>query len=327
MPSIARLNQSSTISSISEFVMILQSIKHYSQSQRIIRAPLLSLFLFFSALSFAGTSDPYARDTAYISGLSQQHFNKNRNDITIATEMLFNEIVTRIGFKDLDFSVNDNATDLLRAMREDRLDAVFANPINYLELDKQTNPDYRYTISYGHQLEQRIYLLATKSDAVSDLSQLKGKRLSITKDHIVGRMFLEIQLARAGLDMPNSYFSVIHETTSCNAAVLDLFFGKADLAVATDVAYDLASELNPQLMAKIQIITASSPYIPFIIGINKQVPSHLIKQIDTILLELKDQPRFKHILSLFSATDVVKVRDDQIESLRKLKSQHQKLTQ
>lgn len=283
------------------------------------------MLLLLSAVSLADTTDPYARDTSYIGGLSRQLFNAGRNDITIATEVFFKEIVGRIGFKHIDFIIYNNTSELLDAMRNDKLDTVFANPIDYLELDHQVNPDFRYTVAYGPNSEQRIYLLTNRSETITNIEQLKDKRLSISKNHVLGRMFLEIKLAKAGFGTPESFFSSINEPNNSNGPILDLFFNNADLAVTSDTAYYLASELNPQLQRKIDVFDSSPPYVPYIIGVNKQAPTRHLTQVDSILTQLKSEPRLKHILSLFGATDVTKVRDEQIQALHELKQQHQRL--
>jgi ABC-type phosphate/phosphonate transport system substrate-binding protein len=138
-------------------------------------------------------------------------------------------------------------------------------------------------------------------------------------------MFLEIQLARAGISNIEDFFSIVHEPNSTNAAVLDLFFDKADLAVTSEISYTLASELNPQLSRKIDILESSPLYIPFIIGVNKQAPSRHLTKVDSILSQIDNEPRLKHILSLFSATSVTKVTEEQLQALRELKQQHERL--
>jgi ABC-type phosphate/phosphonate transport system substrate-binding protein len=283
------------------------------------------MLLLSTTISFADKIGPYDRDTAYIGGLSRQLFNVDRNDITIATELFFKEVVGRIGYEKMDFIVHDNISDLLSAMRKDKLDTVFANPIDYLQLDHQVNPNYRYTVAYGPNPEQRIYLLTNSSNGITSIKQLKGKRLSIPKNYLLGRMFLEVQLAKAGISDPENFFSIIHEPNSTNAAILDLFFDKADLTVTSDISYTLASELNSQLSHKIDILNSSPPYIPFIIGVNKQAPTGHLAKVDSILLHIDNEPRLKHILSLFSATSVTKVREEQLQALRELKQEHQRL--
>lgn len=265
---------------------------------------------------------PYDRKAAYIGGLSRQLFSGDRNDITIATEMFFRE-VTKVSNHESQFVVLDNISEILDAMRRDKLDTIFANPIDYLSLDHQINPDYRYTIMFGPSPEQRIYLLTQSGARLENLAQLRGKRLTLPDGYILGMTYLEVELAKAGLPGPETFFSSIDYTDSSNAAVLNVFFNKADLAVTSDIAYSLAGELNPQLPKKIDILSVSAPFLPFIIGVNKRVPLSFLRPVDDILADLKSQPKLRRILSLFHATDVVKITSDQLETLRELKRDHE----
>lgn len=271
----------------------------------------------------------YSRDVAYIGGLSTQLFSSERTDVTIATEMFFTEVIKRIGFHGIEFKVWDDKTDILKEMREDRLDTIFANPIDYLDLDHQVNPAFRYSLTYGStsKAEQRVYLLTHLDNSITDIHALSGSRLTIPNGYRLGYTYLEVFLAKAGLPPPEAFFTTILSPSTSNAAVLDIFFDKADLAVTSDIAYNLAVELNPQIRSKIGVIAISDPYLPFIIGVNRQVPEQFAVQVDDVLMHLQREPRLRHILSLFSATNVVKVDSEQLETLRRLKWEHEQLIQ
>ncbi|MET0028169.1 MAG: PhnD/SsuA/transferrin family substrate-binding protein [Candidatus Thiodiazotropha sp.] len=280
----------------------------------------------FTARADIPPDSPYHRKIAYFGGLSRQLFGADRNDITIATEMFFKEVINRIGYHEaVKFKVYDNKPEILEEMRDDKLDTVFANPIDYLDLDPQINPGFRYTLTYGPIPEQRVYLITYADDKVNGLAKLRGKRLAIPSGYILGVTYLEVLLAREGLPAPRQFFSDIENTNSSNAAILDVVFRKADLAVTSDVAFRLATELNPQINGLIDILDVSDQYIPFIIGVNKQVPKDFTDKVDEILSDIKHQPRLRRILAMFSATDVVKVSDDQLETLRALKTEHEQL--
>ncbi len=294
---------------------------------RFVFACILILSAALSPLRAEIPSDsPYHRKVAYFGGLSRQLFGGDRNDITIATEMFFKEVINRIGYHEsVKFKVYDNKPEILDEMRNDRLDTVFANPLDYLDLDPQVNPDFRYTLTYGSIPEQRVYLITYTDDKVKGLAKLRGKRLAIPSGYILGMTYLEVLLAREGLPAPGQYFSAIVNTNSSNAAILDVVFRKADLAVTSDVAFRLATELNPQINGLIDILDVSDLYIPFIIGVNKQVPNDFTDRVDEILSDIPHQPRLQRILAMFSATDVVKVNDDQLKTLRALKREHEAL--
>ncbi len=301
--------------------------QHKAHARRVTRKLLISALL----LSISQTQaeivpgGTYDRDIAYIGGLSRLLFGGDRNDVTIATEMFFSEVVKRIGYRKVEFKVLQDKSAILDSMQKDQLDTIYANPIDYLDLDHQINPNHRYTLTYGSAPEQRIYLLTQSGQSITDIRSLRGKHLSIPGGYMLGLTYLEVYLAKAGLPGPETFFSEILHPKSSNGAVLDVFFGKADLAVTSDVAYTLANDLNPQLHNKLDILAISDPYIPFIIGVNKRVPHDLTDQVDEILSDLSHEPRLRRILSMFSANAVVKVTSEQLQTLRVLKQEHDAL--
>jgi ABC-type phosphate/phosphonate transport system substrate-binding protein len=268
-----------------------------------------------------GSSD---REIAYVGCLSHQFFNDRNKDAIIAIELLYKEIVGRFGY-DAELVVLENPAEMLSSMRANKVNTVFANPIDYLELDSEINPDYRYTYTYDGSPERRIYLLTQAKDKITEITQLQGKRLAITDGDLLGNAHLEVFLAKAGLPGPQTFFSTMAVTTNSNAAIIDLFFNQADVAVTSDIAFSLATELNPLLKEKIEILAISDPYIPFVIGLGKQIPLDLLRATDDMLLHLKEDPKLNHILSFFNAVDIVKIRPEQLDTLRTLKREHEQL--
>lgn len=260
-----------------------------------------------------------------IGGLSQLLFDRKSNDITIATEIFFKEVASHIGVKQTKLTIYQSTTEMLGAIKTGKLDTVFVNPIDYLDLDPYINPKYRYTLSFGSKTEQRVNLLTDSLDSITHLKLLAGKRLSIPRGYLLGRIFLEVKLAEAGLPAPDEFFSSIHYTNNTNASLLDVFFNKADLAVTSDLAYELAKELNSQVKKKIHILDSSQPYIPFVIGVNKHVPEDTLKDLDEILMRVNKEPRIRQLLALFSANDLIRVKQTQLDVLLKLKQKHKQL--
>jgi ABC-type phosphate/phosphonate transport system substrate-binding protein len=147
----------------------------------------------------------------------------------------------------------------------------------------------------------------------------------IPTGYALGQLFLDVSLAKAGFPSSQQFFSTVLDSNDNNSAVLDIFFDKADIAVVSNLAYEIAIELNPQIATKLNILMASEPMVPFIIGVNKRVPDSFLLPIDNILENLLENPRTRHILSLFKADDVVKIDSAQLESVKVLKQEYDRL--
>lgn len=265
--------------------------------------------------------------TVHIGGLSQLLFDHTSNDIIIATEIFFKEIAVQLGIDKTKLTIYQSTDEMINSMQKGELDTIFVNPIDYLDLDSLVHSQYRYTLSFGDKTEQRVRFITRSSESISHLSQLHGKRLSIPKGYLLGKVYLEVVLAEAGLQPPNEFFSSIHLSKNTNESLLDVFFNKTDLAVTSDLAYELAKELNPQIENNTDILITSPPYIPFIIGVNKQVPENTLVDLDAILMEVNSKPRIRQLLSLFSANDLVRVKPEHLDELIKLRKKHQKITE
>ncbi|MEW8562769.1 MAG: PhnD/SsuA/transferrin family substrate-binding protein, partial [Candidatus Thiodiazotropha sp.] len=121
------------------------------------------------------------------------------------------------------------------------------------------------------------------------------------------------------------FFSSMVANTDINSVIIDLFFNKADAALVTDTSYRIASELNKQISQSLEVLIASKPIPPIVIGVNKSVPVNFPDKVDEMLANLDDYPKTVHLLSLFKADTIVKINDDDLQSARHLKQEYEKL--
>ncbi|MEW8332310.1 MAG: PhnD/SsuA/transferrin family substrate-binding protein [Candidatus Thiodiazotropha sp.] len=268
--------------------------------------------------------DPYDREVAYIGIMSRATFFSNPTDSNIATEMIFQDVMQNIARKGV-FSHYNSTEDVVREMKRHRLDAVITNVYDYLEIDHMVNPDQRYSLVIGHDLLQKVVLLTRRSDNITSLAQLKQKRLIHPSGFKLAKIFLDVELRKADLPAAERFFSSMAAITDINSVIIDLFFNKADAALVTETSYRIASELNKQISQSLEVLIASKPIPPIVIGVNKSVPANFTDKIDEMLANLEDYPKTIHLLSLFKADSIVKINDDDLQSARRLKQEYEKL--
>ncbi|MCU7796897.1 MAG: phosphate/phosphite/phosphonate ABC transporter substrate-binding protein, partial [Candidatus Thiodiazotropha sp. (ex Myrtea spinifera)] len=201
------------------------------------------IFVFFLVFPINGDADGDRYnsnpDTGYFGRMDKVLFDANATDTTIATDMIIRNVFGLMDMKS-EIKVFENRDSLVKGLSENRLDAVFVNTIDFIELEHLINPDFLYTLIYGQTAEQKVYLLTRKSDNIIDISHLRGKSISIPKGHYLGMRFLEVLLLKQGLPATDKYFSHTQETIDTNTAIVNLFFGKSDCALVSDIAFDLA---------------------------------------------------------------------------------------
>ncbi|MCU7853698.1 MAG: phosphate/phosphite/phosphonate ABC transporter substrate-binding protein [Candidatus Thiodiazotropha sp. (ex Monitilora ramsayi)] len=263
-------------------------------------------------------------DIGFFGRMSKVLFDANATDTTIATDMIIRTVFGQMNMKS-EIKVYDNRDHLIKDLTENRLDAVFINTIDFIELEHLVNPDYLYTLVYGQHTEQKIYLLTRKKDGIDNISQLRDKTISIPKGHFLGKYYLDILLMNKELPTQDRFFSKTLETVDTNTAIVDLFIGKSDSALVSDIAFELAGELNTQIIRDLKVINASNQMVPQVITINKNVPAHIMKKVDAFLVKSHENTRIRHLLSLFRAKRFVKLEEDNITETRKLLDEYNKL--
>lgn len=263
--------------------------------------------------------DRYINDPeiGYFGRMSKVLFDANATDTTIATDMIIRKV---FGLMDMQSKIKiyENRDQLILDLTENRVDAVFTSVIDHIELEHLINSNYIYTLVYGSRPLQKVYLLTRKNAQIKHISELQGRRISIPKGHYLGSRFLDVKLLKEDLQKSNDFFSQIREVEDTNTAIVELFFGKTDCALVSDIAFELAGELNVQISQELEVLISSNDMVPQIIAINKNVPQSIFDKVDTFLVKSHENKRIKYLLSLFRAKKFVKLEQDQLLETRRL---------
>ncbi|MEW8505426.1 MAG: PhnD/SsuA/transferrin family substrate-binding protein [Candidatus Thiodiazotropha sp.] len=290
---------------------------------------LLSTCLFISATVAETASLPerYKDNPSigYFGRMSKILFDANVTDTTIATDMIIRNVFGMMDMKS-EIKIYDDRNNLISDLYENRVDAVFTNVIDHFELEHLIDPEHIYTLIYGSSAEQKIYLLTRKKDNIRNLRDLQEKTISIPNGHYLGRLFLDVELRKSRLPGLESFFSGIESTIDTNTAVVNLFFGKNDCALVSDIAFELAVELNNQIFQDLEVLIASKNMVPQIIAINKNVPDSIYQRVDDFLVRAHENRRIKHLLTLFRAKKFIKLEQSQLNESRRLVDEYKTLT-
>lgn len=258
--------------------------------------------------------------------MSKVLFDANVTDTTIATDMIIREVFGTMGMKS-EIVVYEDKNKLTDDLANNRIDAVFINTIDFLDMQHLIDMERLFTVIYGAQAEQAVLLLVRESDNLDGISGLRGKSISIPAGHFLGKTYLEVLLMESDYPPVEQYFSNIHETIDTNSAIVDLFFNKTDAALVSDIAFELASELNPSIRTNLKPLAESQQMIPQIIGLNKNISEKNKARIDDIMSKSHQNKRIKHLLSLFRANKFIKLDQTDINSTQQLIDRYNQLTQ
>jgi ABC-type phosphate/phosphonate transport system substrate-binding protein len=146
------------------------------------------------------------------------------------------------------------------------------------------------------------YLILVKKDSgIHDLAGLRRRSLLVYQDTTLclAGAWLETLLAASNFEPPDRFFGRAKSSTQVSQVILPVYFGSAGACLAPRHAFDLMSELNPQLRQKLETIAVSPKLISALIGLHKDSGGEIKRRMREVLAGMSGSPRGRQILTLF----------------------------
>jgi ABC-type phosphate/phosphonate transport system substrate-binding protein len=283
---------------------------------------LLYIAVFTSSVPLQGCCQSVKQDVGHFGRMEKVLYSGDASDTTIATNMVIKKISDLIGIKS-EIKLYVDIEQLKLDISENRLDAVFVNIFDYFAMEHLVNQGFLYAITFGHDGFEKTLLVTREKQNISKLEDLQGLSITIPSGHLLGAIYLDSELIKRGLPKKEQFFAQINEAEDLNSALIDLFFGKIDSALVTDISLRTAAELNKQISTELEILLASKEIIPQIIAFNKNTPTKVLQQYDRIIVNAHENPHIKYLLSLFRAKRIVRLNKNQIQESRRLIAKYQ----
>ncbi|MET0090326.1 MAG: PhnD/SsuA/transferrin family substrate-binding protein [Candidatus Thiodiazotropha sp.] len=204
--------------------------------------------------------------TVKVGGSIESLHESTRSDAEIMFNVLFNEMLAESD-EVFNIKIYDNNQLLMKDFRNGSLQVIFIDSVCFMDTESLVHPDFRYTVQYGTTLKQRYLILVRATDGPNSLEALRGKTLSTCVGHRIGQRFLDVELMRRGLPESEQFLKQVQVLKDVNSAVIDVYFGKSNVALVPEYSYQLALELNPQLGNALRIIGVSEAMIYQAVGI------------------------------------------------------------
>ncbi len=260
----------------------------------------------------------------------------NRNDAQSALRLWTKEISKN--FTNNSHLADSNLTIQIEISLVDKIDSVL-NKTSKIEYDiiNLLSIDYiQYhnsglwspvvsSAGTGHYPEEYV-LLVHRNTRIPDLNSLKNKKLRIpfNQDIPISTMWLENTVLSEYGVLPDAFFKTISKSGKSSAAVLDVFFKKADACLVGYNAFKTMAELNPQIEKKLKIIRTSPPFIKGITCIKKSFYDWAKPDVIYVLNNLQKTAAGRQVLALFGQSRVVPFKEKDILSIQKMVQEHKK---
>ena len=217
-------------------------------------------------------------------------------DLTQTFDLWAQELSTRLKLP-VKILMYDDIGEMRRAFQRREIDGVSTDAMTLMRNFRQDEFGNGYSIDMlgGWNLT----LLSAKDASIRGLNDLVGKRIAILEGDQTSVMYLETVCLRHYSRECSKVFADIQHVPSNNLAIMRVFFGKADLALAYRHGYELAKEMNPQLAKKLGGVLGELPltslYFAFF---NARVDKEFQKRVLSVISTLHTDPRGRQLLDI-----------------------------
>lgn len=246
-------------------------------------------------------------------------------DIEAALKVWSKELGNAYHFR-VEANLYDNVDKLVADFNESKLNFMIMNSIDYFRRAKILKVKPEASPYRNGKPTMKYVVLAGTIRHLAEIGILKNKKLSIAKNNHLGQIYLDTLLMRSKLSSSDRFFAGIDEKSKESQAILDVFFGKSGACVVSETAFQTMKELNPQVGSKLHVL-AESPEFIYTVGIfhPSYPPDYKKKAFIGIGTDYKHHERGKQIILLFNIDRMDRITDGQLETVRQLVSEHDRL--
>lgn len=245
-------------------------------------------------------------------------------DAEISFQLIFNELLKEVN-ESFTLKIYKQRSTLNDLFEKGDLQVILTNSLNFLDLDSLIHPTARYAVQYGGSLKQPYLLLVRRTNKLVHLKYLRGKKLSLANGHLIGKLFLDVQLLENGLPSSDNFFGEIVTVKGANTSIIDLYFGKIDAALVPQFSLETALELNPQIKDKVEILAVSKPMIYQAVGVRHDFPQSRIDNFEPSIITENPGKRLKQVFNTFRIVRLHRITDNALSEVKDLVKHHNKL--
>ncbi|MBI4661312.1 MAG: PhnD/SsuA/transferrin family substrate-binding protein [Verrucomicrobia bacterium] len=291
------------------------------------------MFFAVCALSFSavGAEKPLIRTRLKV-GVNQSNFvNVNRNDAEAAVKTFAETVGRRRGYVVApEIEVYDSAAEFAKGIAERGVQLAVIDCWDYLSFDLLGVMEPMFVFEEpGGPLEPYV-LLTPREKGGQSLAELRGQEIVILQNTNANLswQWLETMLLEQNLGALPEFFRKAEIVNKPSAAVLPVFFGQRAACVVDQSAFQLMSELNPQVGKRLRAIATSKPYLDTILCLRKEGWQSEQEKKDLIasLEDLHKQPEGQQILTVFKVSKLEPFKEELLDTVRELKATHNRLT-
>ncbi|HVU34369.1 MAG TPA: PhnD/SsuA/transferrin family substrate-binding protein [Opitutaceae bacterium] len=310
----------------------MKSVRARLDAPRVPRAWTIPTVIALACLAFGAAEPvPPLPESVLRLGIPRQAFaDLNENDASAAYRAFVISLGRRRGYDVRpDVLIFDAIPQLETAVRDGRVNVAILGTWQLLESRLRNCTDVAFVPAAGHVVARRVVLLVRRDSGLRALRDLRGKSVLVLVDThtTLGRPWFETRCLAEGLGRPDAYVHKVDAVGRPNAAILPVFFGRADACIVDDQTFSTACELNPQLARDLIVIEQSEPMVDSVLCLNRTgwVSRQRRDDLCQSILELHAEPSGRQILMLFRFDRLVPIEPGMLDSVMALHARYARL--
>jgi ABC-type phosphate/phosphonate transport system substrate-binding protein len=286
---------------------ILSRRNDMCSSRRIIVLVVLSLIILLSC----GNSECREQNCEFTPEVIRVGYStKFFNDVGIADAQIAMELWTRelskgtmpaLRMQPKPF-IYDYPETLVRALKNRELELVATTATDYLKIkDKVPLEPALSANRQGSGDGDEMVLLVRRDNQITDLGQLKGKRLAVHAGYMLDSAHLWLSTVLSGKNLPEQerFFGSVLEVKKTSQAVLPVFFRQADACLVSKNSFQTMVELNPQIGKELTVLLSSNKLMYGMLCFHRYLNADIKTQVINSALNMHTTVTGKQILTLF----------------------------
>jgi len=283
---------------------------------------LLVLCCLSPSAAVGGATEDLPRAAVGIS--VQMYHDIDARDAAAAFKIWMAELADKTGFR-CETVMYPDIHSLVEDFQKGRIDMASLSPLAFFKYETVLQSDPA-VIGVRHGTASWRYVVLVSADRpYGSINSLKGLRLAITQNDDLAVLYLNTLLLREGHQEMDRFFSTVLNKPKPSQTINAVYFGAADVCVTTEQAFQIMTEMNPQVGRKLKIVSISPGLLQGVGIYRHSYPKDLRKRIEAVFRNFKTYPRGKQVLTLFQIDDLEIPSSHDFDETRKLYREYLRL--
>jgi len=221
--------------------------------------------------------------------------------------------------------IYDNLQSIVNALKNREIDLIAITALDYLKIKDKVPLEPALSASRRGDVDgDELVLLVRREQQITDLSQLKGKKLTIHAGYMLDTASFWLSTVMATMNLPEQerFFGSVREVKKVSQAVLPVFFKQADACLVSKNSFKTMVELNPQIGKELMVLLTSDKFMYGMLCFHRYLSADVKKQVTKSALNMHTTSTGKQILTLFQIDSITPFKMSLLDSTVALLDKH-----